>query len=188
MFDRVNSGIADKGLCVLRLDEATLSASLRTILSATIPSSVQQVTFTVLSEPCTQVAFNAVRHALGVSKWTKAEKNDLRRLQLLSQCLVVVEASRDWRWALEQNGLALLLFPPIMDEILAFSNKVRGRMASASQRNALAHYYALALALCRWLHVVECLRQPLHDWYEVKTQALERESRSAKLHFDRLRF
>ncbi len=168
------------GLRALQLSDATLSPNLRTLLTAAIPSSVRRVTLTVPTSPCAKAAFNAVRHALGVSDRTSAEECDLRRLQLLSQCLLVVETSHDWRSALEQHGLALFLFPPVAGEILEFTNKMRGRLASSSQRNALAHFYANAMALCRWLHVAEQLRQPLRDWYETKSKALERAARSAK--------
>lgn len=169
------------GLATLHLAEnAPVSPALRELLTAAIPSSVRQVTMVVPGIPCASVAFNAARHALGVADWATAQDNELRRLQLLSQWLAVVETSQEWRRALEQHGLALLLFPPLAGNILALTNKVRGRVASASLRNALAHYHAVALALCRWLHVVEQLRQPLHDWYETTSKGFEREARAAK--------
>ena len=60
------------------------------------------------------------------------------------------------------------------------TNKTRGRTASSSQRNALNHFYSLAISLCQWLNVPESLRQPLKDWQERERGLLERATRLAR--------
>ncbi len=180
VFDPVQSDIAIKGLLNLNLTEPTLSSSLRLVLMSTVPPRVREVTLAVPSTLSGRVLLNCVRHALGLSSWDQRDDTELRRLQLLSQCVLVMESSRDWRYALETYGLATLLYAPLISAVLDFTNKARGRIAYASQRNALAHFYACAVALCRWVHVVEQLRQPLYDWYANKSKEFERGAREAK--------
>jgi hypothetical protein len=36
------------------------------------------------------------------------------------------------------------------------------------------------MALCRWFHVAESMRQPLKDWYDQEQRALEKGARAAK--------
>ncbi len=81
---------------------------------------------------------------------------------------------------LDEHGVASLLFPPLVQEALQLVNRARGREAFASRRNALAHYFQVSMALCRWFHVAESMRQPLRDWYDGEQKALDKGARAAK--------
>lgn len=180
MNDPSQSDLAMRGLSDLNLMDNALSISLRALLCAEIPTSVQRVTMAVPSTPYGKIVFNAVKYALGVKEWSSAARIDVRRLQLVSQCLIFIEMTPLWNRALQQHGLVVLLFAPLMRRVLEATNKARGRNAAASQRNALSSYMAAALAMCRWINVAELLRQPLRDWHAQERKTLERNARAGR--------
>jgi hypothetical protein len=157
-----------------------MSPALRALCSQPVPLSVQHVTMALLASSEAKIAFHLVRHALGIVEWSTAVRVDLQRMQLLAQWLATVEAYPAWFEALKHHSLAVLLFPQLAAIILQATNQVRGRTASASRRNALAHYGAVALAVFRWLHVPESLRQPLLDWQAKERALLERATRVSR--------
>ena len=53
--------------------------------------------------------------------------------------------------ALQRHGVAVLLFPPLVSQLLAQVNKARGRQSASAQRNCAARFNHLATALFRWL-------------------------------------
>ena len=168
---------------VQRLDFSDLSMmtpALRAICEQAVPKSVQHVVMATVTTSEAKVLFNLVYHALGIADMTVAARSDLQRLQLLSQWLVAAEAYAEWFKALKCHGLAVLLFPSLASRILQTANQARGRTASSSRRNALAHFGAVAIAVCRWLHVSESLRQPLLDWQAQERALLERAARLAR--------
>ena len=158
-------------------DLSMMTPSLRAICEQPIPKSVQHVVMASVTTFEAKVLFNLVCHALGIADMTAAARSDLQRLQLLSQWLVAAEAYAEGFKALKCHGLALLLFPPLASRILQTANKARGRTASSSRRNALAHFGAAAMAVFRWLHVPESLRLPLLDCQAQERSSLERAAR-----------
>ena len=56
--------------------------------------------------------------------------------------------------ALQRHGVATLLFPATVNQLLAQVNKARNRQSASAQRNTAARYICLATALFRWFKYV----------------------------------
>lgn len=53
--------------------------------------------------------------------------------------------------ALQQYGVAVFLFPPVVTLLLAQVNKARNRQSASALRNTAARYVYVAMAMFRWL-------------------------------------
>lgn len=53
--------------------------------------------------------------------------------------------------ALQQYGVAVFLFPPMINLLLAQVNKARNRQSASALRNTAARYFSVAIAMFRWL-------------------------------------
>lgn len=156
------------------------TSPLQSMLVRPVPTVVQHVVISALMSSTAKFIFNLTRHALGINNWDEAPRIDLQRIQLLSQCLLAMESNSNWSTALEEAGVAAILYVPLSGHVLECVNKIRGRSSFAARRNVAALFHQAALALCRHLHAVESLRQPLYDWYESTRITLERGAREAK--------
>jgi hypothetical protein len=158
------SDVVTKGLDDLRLTNPRLSPPLRALLSLPVPRKVKSVLFTVPTTEQGKVLFNLVRHALELRALDEAAVViDLQRLQMASQLIAMVcpvallapsslqiEPWPAHRRLLEQHGVALLLFPPLLARLFEQTNRSHGRASPASIRNCLARVHFVTTALCRW--------------------------------------
>jgi len=56
-----------------------------------------------------------------------------------------------YRRLFDRHGIALFLFPPVLDALVEQSNKARGRVSASAKRNCAARVNHVVMALCRWL-------------------------------------
>lgn len=141
-----------RGLDELHLERnRRLAPALRVLLALDIPRQTKSVVFAVPRTAEGRTLFNLVRHVLELHDLAVAATIDLQRLQMASQLIVQLESWPPYLRQLERHGVALLLFPPLLNVLFDQTNAAHGRASAAAIRNCAARVHFMAQALCRWL-------------------------------------